>query len=522
MTEYSTPIETPFFLLDSSGKILNANDVAVNYYGYTRDELLSMNAAELRIPGERPKFPAVLAACFKVSCVSETVHLRKDGSTFEAEVVYNGIIIASVRVVACVVRDMTAYRHSEKEREQVMAQLKNANDELTTILDITGTAMSTLDINELIYSILDRIKTALHTDAGAILLREGENLRLYSAIGLKNKFSPGFTIPIGSGLAGTVAVTGIPRFIRDAQTDPLITSERLRKTGVRSMLAVPMWNRGKIIGVLHVGWMSLHDYQEYEEHILLVSATRCSSAIVNARLFRETMGLKHLSELFLDLMSHDINNMNQIGLGFLEMARDRIESGHCIGKADIQLIDKAREALQNSSLLIGNVKKLQQLHSETLPLVAIDLCVIINDIKNHYSVSHGRMVRIIFEPVPGCYVMANDLLRDVFANLVSNAIKHTPDTCNLIIDIALAKIYEGGNKYFLVTVSDNGPGIPDKLKRKIFTRFQKGVSNAEGKGLGLYLVKTLVEAFCGKVWVEDRVPGDYTKGAKFVVMLPEA
>jgi signal transduction histidine kinase len=58
------------------------------------------------------------------------------------------------------------------------------------------------------------------------------------------------------------------------------------------------------------------------------------------------------------------------------------------------------------------------------------------------------------------------------------------------------------------------------LKSIIFTRFQRGKSKASGRGLGLYLVKTLVEDFGGKVWVEDRMPGDSTKGSRFVILLP--
>ncbi|MGE5403280.1 MAG: sensor histidine kinase, partial [Candidatus Doudnabacteria bacterium] len=72
------------------------------------------------------------------------------------------------------------------------------------------------------------------------------------------------------------------------------------------------------------------------------------------------------------------------------------------------------------------------------------------------------------------------------------------------------------------TVEDNGPGVPDDLKPKLFHRFQRGKTKAHGKGLGLYLVRSLVESYEGKVWVEDRVKGDHSKGARFVVMLPAA
>jgi signal transduction histidine kinase len=166
------------------------------------------------------------------------------------------------------------------------------------------------------------------------------------------------------------------------------------------------------------------------------------------------------------------------------------------------------------------VRKIQQLKAGKLPLINIDLCDIIEDIQRHYSRSGAKTVTINFERVPGCYVLANELLHDVFANLIGNAIKHSPDTYNLIIDITITELCEDSKNYYLVMVSDNGPGIPDKRKEKLFERFQYEEAPAKGTGLGLYLVKTLVEAFGGQVWVEDRVPGDYTKGTKFIVKLP--
>jgi signal transduction histidine kinase len=71
-----------------------------------------------------------------------------------------------------------------------------------------------------------------------------------------------------------------------------------------------------------------------------------------------------------------------------------------------------------------------------------------------------------------------------------------------------------------VTIDDNGPGIPDEVKGKLFARFQRGTTKASGKGLGLYLVRTLAESYHGCVRVEDRVAGDHTKGARFVIELP--
>jgi signal transduction histidine kinase len=60
------------------------------------------------------------------------------------------------------------------------------------------------------------------------------------------------------------------------------------------------------------------------------------------------------------------------------------------------------------------------------------------------------------------------------------------------------------------------------LKGKVFDRLMRGRTGARGHGLGLYLVRTLVAGFRGRVWVEDRIEGDYTKGCRFVVLLPAA
>jgi signal transduction histidine kinase len=60
------------------------------------------------------------------------------------------------------------------------------------------------------------------------------------------------------------------------------------------------------------------------------------------------------------------------------------------------------------------------------------------------------------------------------------------------------------------------------MKGRLFTRLGKGKTKTAGRGLGLYLVRKLVDDFDGKVWVEDRVKGDFRQGSRFVVQLPAA
>lgn len=74
----------------------------------------------------------------------------------------------------------------------------------------------------------------------------------------------------------------------------------------------------------------------------------------------------------------------------------------------------------------------------------------------------------------------------------------------------------------LVSVEDTGPGIPDAIKPTLFSRFRKGKSSRSGKGLGLYIVRMLVERYGGSVRVEDRVPGRPEEGAAFRFTLIKA
>jgi signal transduction histidine kinase len=115
-------------------------------------------------------------------------------------------------------------------------------------------------------------------------------------------------------------------------------------------------------------------------------------------------------------------------------------------------------------------------------------------------------------------VRGNPLLKEAICNLIGNSIKYSDD--EVVIDIKVSRIDRTAGPFYEVSIEDNGHGIPDEVKPKLFRRFQRGTTKAHGKGLGLYIVRSLVEKLGGSVRAEDRVPGDYTKGARFVLTLP--
>ncbi|HMK47880.1 MAG TPA: ATP-binding protein [Methanocella sp.] len=228
---------------------------------------------------------------------------------------------------------------------------------------------------------------------------------------------------------------------------------------------------------------------------------------------------KGQSELYLDLMGHDINNLNQIGIGYLELAMqastmDEVKS----------LMEKPLEVMKSASDIISNVRKIKQVTEDIDKTVygdqIVNLCEVLSDLKERYMNAPGRDIAINLTMPRICFIKANDLINDVFSNLVDNSIKHSNPKNPLVIDIKLEVRSEKQKNYVMCTIEDNGPGIPDWLKDRIFARFQRGTTKAHGKGLGLFLVKRLVQDCHGMVWVEDRVPGEYTRGAKFTITFP--
>jgi two-component system, OmpR family, phosphate regulon sensor histidine kinase PhoR len=289
---------------------------------------------------------------------------------------------------------------------------------------------------------------------------------------------------------------------------------------LKRFLAIPVFDGDRVVAVAEVG-NKYTDYDRSDVRQLTLLMNGVWRIILNKRAKDAMMEAKSQAELYVDLMGHDINNMNQIAIGFLELALDKLDKEKSLGTQDRYMLEKPIDTLRNSASLINNVKKLQSARTGGLKKRLIDIGPMIAGVANDYSRIPERDINIRYTPEEGCFVMANDLLRDVFTNIVGNSVKHSPKDRPLEIDINIHKIKAQGVDNYVVMIEDNGPGISDDRKPVIFARLKKTRKPMVG-GLGLGLVKTLVDDFGGNVWVEDRVPGDYSKGIRFVVMLPVA
>jgi signal transduction histidine kinase len=252
----------------------------------------------------------------------------------------------------------------------------------------------------------------------------------------------------------------------------------------------------------------------------------------------ETIKEKMHSELLFDLISHDIGNYHQIIQSSLNIVTSIIKrnnddtNGLSQNNERIFLaITTAKKALDKSQSLVDNIRRLERLHTQKdLNLVLKNLPDVINNAFTTLEQSlydnnpQGKRIRFSLNVVDdhnnptGINVIAEDLLEEIFVNLFSNSIKYTVSS-EVKIDVLIREYFIGVVKYWMVTVSDYGKGIPDSMKKELFERFY---SKAKGSGLGLSIVRTLVERYKGKIWAGDRVYEDYTQGAAFGMIFPAA
>lgn len=246
-----------------------------------------------------------------------------------------------------------------------------------------------------------------------------------------------------------------------------------------------------------------------------------SIAIQNAELYSNSEKDRKEIGLLVDLIGHDVNNYVQAVSGFIELAMARPG----VPEPSRKSLGKALDQIWNLNRLVADVKLYAKVESSgTKDLRPMDLVPVIQDaFKTVASSSPSREVRLRIEDAKTArFSEMNDLAKEVFINLFSNAVKfdeHDP----VEIEVSIDHGSHDGRDMWCVSVADHGPGIEDDVKESIFNRFtESSLSTKGGSGLGLYITRTLVESYKGKVWVEDRVRGDRSKGSVFKLRLPKA
>jgi len=221
-----------------------------------------------------------------------------------------------------------------------------------------------------------------------------------------------------------------------------------------------------------------------------------------------------------DLFTHDVKNIfNNLKLS-LELISIHRKNGE--DKIDINdTLSIIQNSIERGTKLINNVQKLSKIEDEGIKLQPMDLSKILkNSLRFLHESFPKREINIKIHPLrhKKIQVIGNQLLLDVFENILINAVKYND---NIIVDIfiSISEIMEENIPVIKIEFIDNGVGISTTSKSLIFTKHFKKDSLIKGMGIGLSLVKRIVDSFKGRIWVEDRVKGDFSKGSNFTLIL---
>jgi len=251
-----------------------------------------------------------------------------------------------------------------------------------------------------------------------------------------------------------------------------------------------------------------------------------SVAVENSALYEGMDGAKTQVRMYLDILTHDVGNLVSPLNAYLEM----MLATTTLTSTQSKYLTSALESSKSILHLIRNVRRMAQTVEGAKPeMVPVNISKTINqvvaDAKNAFV---GRSIEIRASlPKEELWAMADSLVDEVFYNLVSNSIKYDGHE-QVVIDVEAKPTEFESRASVLVRITDRGAGIPDEYKEKVFVRgfreSHKGewptAPKARGAGMGLPLVKSLVDRYGGRIWMENRVHGDFTKGSVVSVILP--
>jgi signal transduction histidine kinase len=222
-------------------------------------------------------------------------------------------------------------------------------------------------------------------------------------------------------------------------------------------------------------------------------------------------------EFITALLAHDISNYNQTTRGYVEMLLD--EQMGPLTEDQARVLTICLRQSNRIQSLIAAARMVTELQDQPPELKAVPLDDAIADAIRHTQATYAdREVRVRFQPEQRIVLAEEPHLAVVFRNLLSNGVRHN-DAEVVEIEVAVARAADDDPETgpWRVLVRDNGEGIPASRHPHLFDRLE--TLSIHGSGLGLSLVRFLVERWHGKVWIEPEAEG---RGAELGLLLPAA
>ncbi len=442
-----------------------------------------------------------------------------------------------------------------------MATSRSRADPFSTLIEVGIDLCGTLRQDELLATMMGRVRDVMEAEACSVMLIDepSQTLRWEVALGAGAGKLRTLSVPIGEGISGRVAATGVAIRLADAQNDPAWEGRRFdAATGftTRSMLCVPIRVRGRIIGVIQVLNRRGGPFTDDDQRLLEALAGMGGVAIENARLYesledkvaeRTAALTRTLAELraaqtqlvqsekmaalgnLVAGVAHEINTpLGAVASNVDLQARALAKVGEALADPDgataarryieraVGLVDVSREACRRIATIVRSLRDFSRLdEAERKPAdlhAGLDatLTLVGHLTKNRITVqrAYGDL------PLVDCYP---NQLNQVFLNLLVNAAQAIEGQGEIQIRTRReAGALPPARTAAVIEIADSGTGIaPEHLARIFDPGFTtKGVG--VGTGLGLAICYRIVEGHHGKIEAESTVG----RGSTFRVLLP--
>lgn len=406
-----------------------------------------------------------------------------------------------------------------------MKDLERRVRQLERILALNVEMVSNPHQSSLLTKIAQTAAELTESEGASILLLDNRTGDLRFCAAATEEVAPLLSripVPVTHSIAGRVLLARQPTIVHDAQTDP----QHFRGVGqaigfeTRSLLAVPLQVQERCIGVLEAVNKRIGSFTDEDMEVLTILAAQAAVAIENARLVkalqeahRKLQELDRLKSAFISIASHELRTPLSLILGYASLLQEQQP-----GSRELEGVLRAAMRLQH---IIETMVNLQYLKTGELPLRYEEFNLgeeILLACRTHAALAEASGLTLdAVVPQEPIWIRADrEKIRLVLDNLLSNAIKFTPSGGK--VRVKLEARY--GNAE--IAVVDTGVGIPQEALERIFDQFYQ-VENPMtrqrgGLGLGLPIVREIVEKHGGRVWAES-VLGH---GSRFIVRLPLA
>lgn len=421
--------------------------------------------------------------------------------------------------IVCVAQDISHHKQLEAElnhRAQQLEILHQFDEELTHMLKVDPVVDMALDIAM-------RLCAA---DAGGIALYDGERLLPAYSIGYPPSVDE--TAHIGNGVIARVVRRRQPERIVDVRADPYYVPVI---PATNAMIVIPLLSQDSLVGVLYLETSKPEHFSADAYEFIRLTTARMSAAIHNAQLYEvsnrrlsevqalyaRVSALEQVKTDMIRIAAHDLRNpLNNILLSARILRRTSWEVMNEVARERIIDIEQSAERLQK---ITGNILSLERINQAAAgeSRVMLDIQIVI---QQAYDAHRGQasmkeqayLLELSDEPL---FVWGDAFeLHEAAANFISNAIKYTPEKGRIIVSVERS----GANAVF--EVRDNGYGIPEDQQAKLFQPFYradtKETQEIDGTGLGLHLVKNIIERHKGQI----RFNSERGEGSTFGFHLP--